>query len=238
MPIWLLRPARTPTLPSRLLLACGSALALVCLLFGLVVGSGWGWASPNLDLKQRLAQERFGPQAAQTVAAWRSMMEDARTQPIERQLQLVNTFFNRRILYALDPTVWNQADYWATPLEFMGRGAGDCEDYSIAKYVTLLLLGVPNEQMRLIYVRARTAGALTEAHMVLGFYETPNAEPLILDNLITSVRPAASRPDLTPLFSFNSEGLWVAGQTQQVASSTARLSRWRDVLERMSREGL
>ncbi|MDO8273964.1 MAG: transglutaminase, partial [Serpentinimonas sp.] len=81
-------------------------------------------------------------------------------------------------------------------------------------------------------------GALTEAHMVLGFFETPLAEPLILDNLITSVRPASSRPDLTPLFSFNSEGLWVAGQTQQVASSTARLSRWRDVLERMSREGL
>ncbi len=227
VPHWLLRPSRTLQRLGLLL------LGLVCLWFAASL-----LATPNLDLKQRLAQERYGAQAAQTVAAWRSMMDEARTQPLERQLQLVNTFFNRRISYALDPSIWGQPDYWATPLEFMGRATGDCEDFAIAKYVTLLLLGVPNEQMRLIYVRARTAGALSEAHMVLGFYETPEAEPLILDNLITSVRPASSRPDLTPLFSFNSQGLWVAGQTQQVASSTARLSRWRDVLERMSREGL
>jgi len=227
VPHWLYRPSRSLQRLGLLL------LGLVGLWFAASL-----LATPNLDLKQRLAQERYGAQAAQTVAAWRSMMEQARTQALEQQLQLVNTFFNRRISYALDPSVWGQPDYWATPLEFMGRASGDCEDFSIAKYVTLLLLGVPNEQMRLIYVRARTAGALSEAHMVLGFYETPEAEPLILDNLITSVRPASSRPDLTPLFSFNSQGLWVAGQAQQVASSTARLSRWRDVLERMSREGL
>ncbi|MDO8273982.1 MAG: transglutaminase, partial [Serpentinimonas sp.] len=87
----------------------------MALVWALVLaGLGLGWASPNLDLKQRLAQERFGPQAAQTVAAWRSMMEQARTQPVERQLQMVNNFFNRRIVFALDPTVWGQADYWAT----------------------------------------------------------------------------------------------------------------------------
>lgn len=195
-------------------------------------------ATPHLDLMQRLAQERYGPSAAETVAAWRRMMDEARSQPVEQQLNLVNTFFNRRILYALDSQVWGHNDYWASPLEFMGRGTGDCEDYSIAKYVTLKLLGVPNERLRLIYVRARTAGALTEAHMVLGYYEDPTGEPLILDNLITSVRPASRRNDLSPVFSFNSRGLWVAGQQQSSADPTARLSRWREVLERMSKEGL
>jgi predicted transglutaminase-like cysteine proteinase len=195
-------------------------------------------AVPNFDLMQRLAQERYGAEAVSTVTSWQRMMEEARGQPVDQQLNLVNNFFNRRIRYELDPVVWQQNDYWASPLEFMGRGMGDCEDYSISKYVTLKLLGVPNEKLRLIYVRARTAGALTEAHMVLGYYEDPTGEPLILDNLITSVRPASRRNDLTPVFSFNSQGLWVAGQQQSSADPTARLSRWREVLERMSREGL
>jgi predicted transglutaminase-like cysteine proteinase len=195
-------------------------------------------AVPNIDQMERLAQERYGAEAAETVVSWRRMMDEVRGQPVEQQLSAVNTFFNRRIRYELDPTVWQHNDYWASPLETMGRGMGDCEDYSIAKYVTLQLLGVPNERLRLIYVRARTAGALTEAHMVLGYYEEPTGEPLILDNLITSVRPASRRSDLSPVFSFNSQGLWVAGQQQSSADPTARLSRWREVLERMSREGL
>lgn len=195
-------------------------------------------AVPNLDLMQRLAQERYGAEAVTTVSTWKSMMEEARGQPVDQQLNLVNNFFNRRIRYELDPAVWQQNDYWASPLEFMGRGMGDCEDYSISKYVTLKLLGVPDEKLRLIYVRARTAGALTEAHMVLGYYEDPTGEPLILDNLITSVRPASRRKDLSPVFSFNSQGLWVAGQQQSSADPTARLSRWREVLDRMSQEGL
>lgn len=216
--------------PDRLWLTWLRGL-LVAVLLGMAA------ATPNLDLMQRLAQERYGASAVESVVAWRRMMDEARGQPVEQQLNLVNQFFNRRIRYALDPDIWGVPDYWATPLETMGRGMGDCEDYAIAKYITLKLLGVPNERLRLIYVRARTAGALTEAHMVLGYFEDPAGEPLILDNLITSVRPAARRPDLTPVFSFNSQGLWVAGQ-QQTNNPTTRLSRWREVLERMSMEGL
>jgi predicted transglutaminase-like cysteine proteinase len=132
--------------------------------------------------------------------------------------------------------VWRQEDYWASPLEFMGRAAGDCEDYAISKYMTLLSMGVPKEKLRMIYVRARTGGA-SVAHMVLGYYPSPAEEPLILDNLITSVRLASQRSDLAPVFSFNSDGLWVGGATASSADPTARLSRWRDVLERMRQEG-
>lgn len=204
----------------------------------LALALGLAWAAANLDRLQQLARERYGPAAEETVIAWRRLLAEQRGQPVEQQLAAVNTFFNRRILYELDPVVWNQNDYWATPLEFMGRAAGDCEDFAIAKYMTLLELGVPNERLRLIYVRARTAGAKSEAHMVLGYYENPGDEPLILDNLITSIRPASRRPDLTPIFSFNSQGLWIAGQSQSAADPTARLSRWREVLDRMKQEGL
>ncbi|MCU0932254.1 MAG: transglutaminase-like cysteine peptidase [Serpentinimonas sp.] len=210
------------------------ALALAVCVFGYTLVT----ASPHLDRTQTLAQERYGASAAETVAAWRALMAEHSNATDLDKLRVVNDFFNRRIIYELDPVVWKENDYWATPLEFMGRGTGDCEDYSIAKYMTLLLMGVPNEKLRLIYVRARTVGAKTEAHMVLGYYPEPAAEPQILDNLITSVRPASRRSDLSPVFSFNSEGLWVAGAAQPSADPTARLSRWRGVLDRMKEEGL
>jgi len=74
--------------------------------------------------------------------------------------------------------------------------------------------------------------------MVLGYYPTPDAEPLILDNLVSEIRPASRRPDLFPIFSFTSEGLWVQGASTSSADPTARLSRWRSVLQRMRAEGL
>lgn len=74
--------------------------------------------------------------------------------------------------------------------------------------------------------------------MVLGYYVDPAGEPVILDSLVNSIRPAAMRTDLTPVFSFNSRGLWVPGAPGQVADPTARLSRWRDVLERIKIDGL
>ncbi|TSE35297.1 Bacterial transglutaminase-like cysteine proteinase BTLCP [Tepidimonas fonticaldi] len=230
-------PTRCNARPGRGSWLASGLLALALALGGLA-GLGWALAAANLDRMQQLARERYGPTAEETVIAWRRLLAEQRGQPVEQQLAAVNTFFNRRILYELDPVVWNQNDYWATPLEFMGRAAGDCEDFAIAKYMTLLELGVPNERLRMIYVRARTAGAKTEAHMVLGYYENPSDEPLILDNLVTSIRPASRRPDLTPVFSFNSQGLWVAGQSQSSADPTARLSRWREVLDRMKQEGL
>jgi len=201
----------------------------------------WALAATDLDKTQSLAQERYGSAAAETVAAWRRLINEGAHLSEPDKLARVNDFFNQRILFESDMTIWQQNDYWATPLETMGRGAGDCEDFSIAKYTTLLLMGVPNERLRLIYVRARIGGASStksEAHMVLGYYQQPTDEPQVLDNLIGSIRPASSRPDLTPVFSFNSSGLWASGTTAPLGDPTVRLSRWRDVLERMRKDGL
>jgi hypothetical protein len=73
--------------------------------------------------------------------------------------------------------------------------------------------------------------------MVLAYYATPQAEPLILDNLIGEVRAASRRPDLTPVFSFNSEGLWQGVGQQSAGDPVARLSRWREVLAKARAEG-
>ncbi len=198
-------------------------------------------AAPDLDRVQRLAQERYGAKAGELVAGWRRMMNEAQQTDGREKLVLVNDFFNRRLLFEDDSITWGQADYWATPLETMGKGAGDCEDFAIAKYMTLRLLGIPGDRLRLIYVRAQIGGPgsqVTQAHMVLGYFETPTSEPFVLDNLVGEIRPAARRSDLFPVFSFNMEGLWAGGSQTSSADPTTRLSRWRDVIDRMRRDGL
>lgn len=188
-----------------------------------------------------LASARFGPSAGQTMIRWQQLITEAKSLETPEQLALVNDFFNRSVAFAEDLELWAQADYWATPLETLGRGAGDCEDFSIGKYVTLKLIGVDPAKMRLIYVKARSGGPTSQifqAHMVLGYYAEPAAEPLVLDNLISEIRPASRRPDLSPVFSFNGEGLWVGGANTSSADPTERLSRWRDLLARMRDDGL
>lgn len=158
----------------------------------------------------------------------------------KKQIKNVNDFFNKRIHFVDDIYHWKQNDYWATPLETLGTGSGDCEDYTIAKYISLIQLGIPIERLRLIYVKAQIGGVSSrvfQAHMVLGYYAQPNAVPLILDSLINDIESADRRRDLHPVFSFNSEGLWVGNQAQPQIDPTARLSRWRDVLTRIKQEG-
>ncbi len=208
------------------------------LLLGLWLAYVISLAAPNLDKMQALALQRYGAGAVESVVAWRRLIEETRALPDNDKLNKVNTFFNRRIQFKTDWEVYNQEDYWATPLEFMGNGAGDCEDFAIAKYMTLQMLGIGNEHLRLVYVRYKVGSTAPIAHMVLGYYPKPTDEPLILDNLISSVRPASMRTDLTPVFSFNSEGLWVGGASTSAADPTARLSQWRNVLERMREDGL
>ncbi len=183
-----------------------------------------------------LAAQRLGPRAVAALPALQALLQHSAALDDEAQLAAVNAFFNRRVVFAEDSEVWGQADRWASPLETLAQGRGDCEDYAIAKYFSLLALGMPAARLRLVYARAQVGGE-SRAHMVLAYYAQPEAEPLILDNLITEQRPASRRPDLRPVFSFNSEGLWQGAGTQSAGDPQARLSRWRDVLAKARAEG-
>ncbi|GAB4215211.1 MAG: transglutaminase-like cysteine peptidase [Rhodoferax sp.] len=196
----------------------------------------WGVTQGQVDKLLSEAKSRYSQRGADIMTQWNRMVSENKGADDEALLKVVNEFVNRRVLYGEDNAIWQQPDYWATPLETLGRGTGDCEDYAIAKYMTLLQMGVSNEKLRLIYVRSKSGvGGTSVAHMVLGYFATPEDEPLILDNLITSVRPAASRKDLQPVYSFNTNGLWAGNQA--AGDPTARLSQWRNVLERMRQEG-
>jgi len=210
----------------------GSIFA-ISLLFG--AATLWGLTVPG-DIRQ-LAMERYGQRAADSVAQWEKLIRESRGLAVTEQLEAANNFFNQHVVWVSDQEAWDAEDYWATPLETMAREVGDCEDFSIAKYATLLLMGVDPTSLRMVYVKLKRSG-LTQAHMVLAWYETPGSTPQILDNVEHSIMPATDRGDLIPIFSFNGDAIWAGVRSQpSSADPLARLSRWRQVLTKMRNEG-
>jgi predicted transglutaminase-like cysteine proteinase len=179
----------------------------------------------------RVIEQRYGAAAVQRVRDWRQLIDTEQNQPLNVKLQAVNDFFNQ-LLFVDDIIHWKQSDYWATPVEFLGTAGGDCEDFAIAKYFTLLEMGVPESRLQITYVKAVQ---LNQAHMVLAYYANPAADPLVLDNLVPEIRPGSSRGDLVPVYSFNGQGLWISrarGRGMRVGGSE-RLSLWQDLISRM-----
>ena len=178
-----------PRFPSRSPSPCPG------LLLGLLLLSGCA-SPPSAPGPPTLAKTP----AQQRIDAWQELVRAQREAGTEQKLEQVNRFFNQ-LQFVDDGSHWGQEDYWATPLETLTSNGGDCEDFTIAKYFTLKQLALPERQMRLIYVKSLT---LDQPHMVLGYYAQPQSEPLLLDNLIDTIVPAAQRPDLVPVYSFNS----------------------------------
>ena len=191
-------------------------------------------AADGLGLTDKLLNkilDIYGTEAKNRLLEWQSVVYDNKKAKEEEKLEIVNTFFNKSN-FVNDIDHWNVEDYWATPVEFLSTDGGDCEDFSIAKYFTLREMGVPVEKMRIMYVKAIE---LNQAHMVLTYYPTPDAEPVILDNLINEIKLASSRNDLVPVYSFNADGLWLAkerGKGRRVGSSE-RIKMWQDLGHRI-----
>lgn len=210
-------------------------LVLACLALGLAHFSAQSQTAYGIQSQDR--QPRVMPNLSAMVAAWKQMLETSRHLSPAEKVEVVNRFFNRAMLFASDDAAWGQADYWATPSEFMYRGRGDCEDFAIAKYVSLRMLGVSPQSLRLMYVHASTGGQKPVAHMVLGYFGEGQTDPVVLDNMVDSVRTLSVRTDLAVIYSFNTRGLWIADGKTSVDSPTARISRWRNLLVRMLGEG-
>jgi predicted transglutaminase-like cysteine proteinase len=225
-------PCRRP--PVRAASAPALAFVLVVVL-ALLADAGRAWDSTRM----LAAAQRRGPQALAGARALEPLLASMLPLDDDARITSINRFFNRRIVFTDDAPVWGVTDHWASPLELLDKGRGDCEDYAIAKYFSLVATGVAIDKLRLIYVRAQIGGpgGAAQPHMVLAYYPQAGAEPLILDNLIEDVRPASRRPDLTPVFSFNGEGLWQGSGGPAAGDPTARLSRWREVLAKARAEG-
>lgn len=182
----------------------------------------------------KAVKAKYGMLAANRVAAWQQLVNDAFGKPERLQLILVNKFFNGA-KYVSDQKNWGKQDYWASPLELLEKDAGDCEDYVIAKYFTLKALGISDKKLYLTYVKAIR---LRQAHMVLTYFKTPKSIPLVLDNLNSRIKKATQRPDLVPIYSFNGSGLWLAkqrGNGKAVSGGNKQLQQWQALLKKLDK---
>ena len=161
------------------------------------------------------------------IEEWKNLLNSSTSMNELDKLQLVNSFFNK-IPYASDMTHWGKEEYWATPEELINSNGGDCEDFAIAKFLTLIQLGVSEEKLRLTFVKMLggniaslkdllegklKAGSSVNfdpdsSHMVLVYYPSPESDPLILDNAVKSIESGSMRSDLKPIIAFNNDNVW------------------------------
>lgn len=179
-------------------------------------------------------EKQYGKGARNRLELWQELVRTNNETDDLVIIKKVNTFFNT-IPFLADNLHWKVDDYWATPIEFLATNGGDCEDFSIAKYFTLKAMGIEEKKLNITYVKALK---LNQAHMVLTYFKTPKAVPLVIDNLTNELLPASDRKDLLPIYSFNGTGLWLAKQQGRgkMVGSSRRLKRWQDTLARMTRD--
>jgi predicted transglutaminase-like cysteine proteinase len=195
-----------------------------------------GFAGDSFVISERTlrrAEDQYGSSARKRLLAWQDLMRTEGANDLIK-LEQANRFFNR-IPFVSDITHWGKEDYWATPNEFLASNGGDCEDFAIAKYFTLIGLGVEEKQLTLTYV---TALRLNQSHLVLNYYPGPGLEPLVLDSLVDAIEPSSRRTDLLPIYSFNASGLWAAKQRGKgdMIGDARRVRPWRELLAKMIEE--
>jgi predicted transglutaminase-like cysteine proteinase len=132
---------------------------------------------------------------------WLSFLDGLRNADRWYQLQAVNHEMNKR-RYVTDPVNWGVEDYWESPGEFLVRD-GDCEDYAIAKYLSLKRLGWSDENLRVVAVRDLN---LNVGHAVLiAYYE---GATWLLDNQVGTVINTDRVTHYQPVFSINETAWW------------------------------
>ena len=147
---------------------------------------------------------------------WREMVNSLRDQDTNTKLQTVNVFFNKW-QYRSDSENYGMSDRWAGPIEFM-QNSGDCEDYAIAKYTTLLFHGFHDDQMRITAVLDNNRGGL--AHAVLSV--TGGNTTTILDNLSDIAYDDRQQTGYAPRFAVNQSGTYIYAQQPRIIYASLR----------------
>lgn len=151
----------------------------------------------------------YGEQAVNRLNSLIVLMNGLVLAPEDQKVIEVNRFFNQ-VAYQADMKTWGKKDYWASRLEFLGKGQGDCEDFAVAKFLTLIQLGVSEKKLFLSYVKA--IGYPEAAHLVVSYYTAPGTVPFVLDNYNKTILPATQRNDLIPVYSFTANDLYIQKQ--------------------------
>lgn len=170
-------------------------------------------------------------QIAKRFISYTQMRDKIIDYSIDKKLAHVNTFFNK--INSEKDNRTDNGDSWATRKEFLIRGKGDCEDYSIAKYFSLIELGVDKKCLYFAVVQISGRRAL---HMNLIYVETPGSVPLVLDNLNLKILPLNESIKLEPIFAFNefaNRKLSNNGLEGMTVIDWGKKNRWKELLTRV-----
>ncbi len=136
------------------------------------------------------------------VVAWQEFLDSIRDKSKDEQIAAVNDYVNA-LPYITDMDNYGVEDHWATVEDFLEHNGGDCEDYALAKYFSLIELGFTPDQMRLVILYDADKNA---DHAVLAM--THNDKIEILDNQYSSVRDAQTISNYKPIYAISQEQWW------------------------------
>jgi predicted transglutaminase-like cysteine proteinase len=162
----------------------------------------WTSLMPRYEKQKREADSECAGNASCSSQTWEKLLAGLQNKPVMAKIAAVNSFFNKAP-YVSDQQNFGQEDYWQTPYELMERG-GDCEDYAIAKYISLKRLGVPESSMRILIVQDQNLGGIMHALLEVRI----GGVPYILDNQAQQVIAAAKIFHYQPIYAINSYVWW------------------------------
>jgi predicted transglutaminase-like cysteine proteinase len=131
-----------------------------------------------------------------------AIVDQARPRVGRARLGEINRAINLAIRPASDLAQYGELDVWSSPLNTFGRGAGDCEDYAIAKYAALLQAGIEARDLRIVIFRDTFRG---EDHAVAA--ARLDGHWLTLDNQRMAMVEDADISNVRPLFVINATGI-------------------------------
>ena len=131
-----------------------------------------------------------------------AIVDNARAREGRARVGEINRAINLAIRPMSDLAQYGEIDVWSSPLVTFANGAGDCEDYAIAKFVALRLAGISPDDLRIVIVRDTIRG---EAHAVAAV--RLDGHWLTLDNRRMAMVEDADLRDYRPLFVIDQSGV-------------------------------
>jgi predicted transglutaminase-like cysteine proteinase len=137
------------------------------------------------------------------------------------RLAEINRAINLAIRPMADLDQWGEVDVWSSPLVTFDTGAGDCEDYAIAKYVALQMAGISAEDLRIVVVLNLDNNG--EGHAVASV--RLDGHWLILDNQQAAMVEDVNAGTYRPRFVIDESGVMEYSNTPLLVSEPERKNR-------------
>jgi len=196
--------------------------------FGLFASAlSWGALREKwLDVERKLDDERVqlalcdgdrdrcvSPAALQLLA----IVDDGRAREGRARLGEINRAINLAIRPMSDLAQYGEIDVWSSPLVTFAHGAGDCEDYAIAKFVALRLAGISPDDLRIVIMRDTIRG---EDHAVAA--ARLDGHWLMLDNRRMAMVEDGFVRNYRPMFVIDQYGAMQYIDTPLLASASGQ----------------